>query len=168
MKYIILTVITGLVAGCDLNEGPREESREAAQSIERGQSPDQVRDQLEDVNSRDKVDAANPATPVTVAPIGQNLEVEVKKLEDWVQKARRDADNSMDKVSDDHRKRLDKIETDVRDARDQLSKQADKTGDAAARMSDDIRAKLNQIAIEIDALDGEVNDKPGADPIGPG
>ncbi|MEZ4235900.1 MAG: hypothetical protein R3F59_07000 [Myxococcota bacterium] len=141
-------------AGCDVNEGPREESNEVVRSIERVDSPEEVADQMEDVAQADR----NQTTAA--------LDKQLDDTEKWGRREAQGAEPAGPEAKQETKDELDKIDAQIADLRDRVKK-VDPQSDWEAFKAD-FNKSMKDIAVSIDKLDGEVDDKPGDDPMGPG
>ena len=150
----MLTVFTLLgVMGCDINEGPREEAREAINAAERGAPADYVREEMSEVRLG-RVDNRTEA------------ERQLRKMENWVDETRRELREDGREISQDVDRQLDKVDHEI----DELRADFDKLNDEGSdwdRFKDRFNNSMRNIAVEIDKIDGEVDDRPG-DEMGPG
>jgi chromosome segregation ATPase len=147
----IFTVLN--IMGCDINEGPREEAREAVRAAERGAPADEVREEMREVRlgrveSREEADR------------------QLRKMEGWVERNRREMRQEGREVSQDADRQFDKIEAELAELRADFN-ELDDEGSGWDRFKDRFNNSMRNIAIQVDKIDGEVDDKPG-DEAGPG
>ena len=157
MRFVVFSIVVGLT-GCDLNEGPAEEAREAKDAILDGDRPGEIRDQLDDVRRDDAV----------VGDLDPDLDRDLRDAEDWTVRQRKNLSEGTRKADAAFERNLDEIQRDLKQIRadvDGIGKREAGERDGAKR---ELKDKLRELSLKIDALDGEVDDRPGKDPIGPG
>jgi DNA anti-recombination protein RmuC len=143
----MFTLLTPMwLAACDVNEGPREEAREAGQAIERGASPGDVDRQLRDING-------------TPEEIRNALDAELRSSEAWLLQRRAELKAASEQAEDDTRRELDQIDRQLSELRTELDA-LDERSDWQ-KFQDRFREVMHDIGRRIDAIDGRVNDRPG-------
>jgi DNA anti-recombination protein RmuC len=144
MRYLILPMIA--LGACDLNEGPREESREAVETIgERPTSDERVQREVEDVRPEEMDRDA----------LTRDLDRELKSVEDWAQRTRRDFDAGTREVNEDAKAQLKDVEEELRKLRSDLDDAADQSEAEFRDFSQDARQRMRELGQRIDRLDGE-------------
>jgi hypothetical protein len=159
MKWTLLGALAALATACDLNEGPREESREAVEAARDGRSPEAVQEQVDDVSAASRGDRT---------AVERDLERDLRKAEEWVAEVRRDLASGAREADDRFERSFDAIEQDLKAARADYDRMSQRPESERQTMTDSLREKLRQLSLRVDALDGEVDDRPGPDPHGPG
>lgn len=157
MKWITYPLIAVALMACDLNEGPREETREAVEAARDGRSTEAVHDQLEDVN------ASGDRTAFE-----RDLDRDLRKTEKWAEQVRRDIDSGARKADERFDRVFEDIERDLRAAREDYDRLSTSPEADRKTVGESLRESLRQLSLRVDALDGEVDDQPGPDPHGPG
>jgi hypothetical protein len=157
MRFVMLSIFAGL-AGCDLNEGPAEEAEEANEAIREGARPGEIRDQLEDVNRND----------VVVGDGDHDFERDLGEAETWAERQRTGLADGTRKADAEFERSLDEIQRDLKQIRADVDGMGTREAGERDGLKKDLKARLRDLSLKIDALDGEVNDRPGKDPVGPG
>ena len=169
-------VLTSLWA-CDLNEGPREETREAVEAARDGRSPETVRDQVDDIgqNGVDRADGVKVDHDLDHDRVAgdrtafeKDLDRDLNKAERWVEEVRRDLASGARQADDEFDRSFESLERDLKSARQDYDKLSTAPDADRETLGENLREKLRQLSLRVDALDGEVDDKPGPDPMGPG
>lgn len=159
MRFVVLSVLVGLT-GCDLNEGPREETREANEAVRDGDRPGEIRDQVEDIGAR--------RDGVVVKDNDPDFDRELRDAEQWAEKQRQGLDEAGRQVDEAYEKTLDEIQADLKKIRADVDKLGTKPEGEREGVRENLREQLRTLSLKIDKLDGEVDDQPGKDPMGPG
>ena len=159
MKWITYPLIAASLLACDLNEGPREETREAVEAARDGQSAESVHNQLDDVKASGIDDRTG---------FERDLDRELRKTEKWAEEVRRDLAAGTRKADERFDRSFEAVEHDLRTAREDYDRLSDTPEADRRTLGESLRESLRQISVRVDALDGEVDDQPGPDPHGPG
>lgn len=155
MRFVMLSIFVGLV-GCDLNEGPAEETREANEAIREGARPGEVRDQLEDVNRDDAV----------VGDGEHDFDRDLGEAETWAQRQRTGLADGTRKADADFERSLDEIQRDLKQIRTDVDGMGTREAGERDGAKKELKNRLRELSLKIDALDGKVDDQPGKDPVG--
>jgi DNA anti-recombination protein RmuC len=152
-KYLILPLMA--LAACDLNEGPREESREAVEAIgERPSSDERVQREVEDIQPADAERES----------LERDLDRELKNVEDWARRTRQDVDAGTREFSEDVKAQLKEVEEDLRKLRSELDEVGNKSEAELREFSQDARQRMRELGDKIDRLDGEGTERPVENP----
>jgi len=173
MRWTTLSLLAASLWACDLNEGPREETREAVEAARDGRSPEAVENQLDDVHpdaarGPDADDRIDGRVDVNDRAFERDLDRDLRKAEKWAKEVRRDLDSGARQVDEQFDRSFESIEQDLRAARADYDRLDDSPDADRQTLGESLREKVRQLSLRVDALDGEVDDKPGADPHGPG
>ena len=123
-----LVVLISMGACGDLNEGPAEELREAADAIEEGQPARQIAEEAGDVFERRSaaekrlnradawLDQRREEIQSGANDMGDDAEARLNRLAEKVAKAREDVSDTTREWGDDIERNLDQIEAEIQDA----------------------------------------------------
>jgi hypothetical protein len=159
MRFVILSMVVGLT-GCDMNEGPAEETREANEAILEGERPGEVRDELNDIRRDDAV----------VGGVDNDLDFDrdLRNAEERTERQRQRLADGTRKADANFERSLDEIQRDLKALRTDVDGLGDREPGERDGTKRALKEKLRELSLKIDALDGEVDDRPGKDPVGPG
>jgi hypothetical protein len=160
MRWTPLSLILPTLLGaCDLNEGPREERREAVEAARDGRSTDAVQEQVEDLT---------PARSADHVAVERDFERDLRKTENWAERVRRDLASGGKEADEQFERSFAAIEHDLLQIRQEFDRLGERSEGERQRLTESLRERLRELRLRVDALDGEVDDQPGADPQGPG
>ena len=147
MRSTVAGLLVIGIAACDLNEGPREEGREAQEAMEQGRDADRVQNEIADVDGT--ADAGGGA------PSAASLELdrELDQAEAWLAEARRQIEAGTRSANAATKDALNAVENDIKAARADLERLADEAADNRAKLETDVRRKIAEIEATTSRLD---------------
>ena len=147
-----LWLVFGAV-GCDMNEGPQEETREAQEAAAKDKSPERVANEAEDIHANDAT--ASTAAPATgsMEASRASLDAQITRHEAWLADVNREIEAGTRAANPDTKSTLAEIERNLKDARTDLGKMADQTGDDWRKTEADLRGELAQVEAAIHRID---------------
>lgn len=140
MLFTILGLGLAGLAGCDIDEGPGEELREATEAIRNGEPASEVIDELGDVVQSDRS-----------APFDEQLD----QTDAWLARQRKELKDAGKDASKEISEQLDAIDREVRDVRAELAGMSEQSDWEKFKAKFD--NTMHDIAESIDKVDGEVD-----------
>jgi DNA repair exonuclease SbcCD ATPase subunit len=129
------------IAGCDIDEGPREETREAVEAIGEGQDAELVREQIEDLRPR--------------STARRDLDQELRKSEEWLARAAGELETETKTASAEARRELEELEREAGQLRAELDRLGAEAEAEWEQASEALEARVRALGRRVDELDGE-------------
>jgi hypothetical protein len=149
-----LCLVFGAVA-CDMNEGPREETREAEEAALKDKSPERVANEADDIHANDGTASTAPVTAASgsMEQARASLDAQITRHEAWLADVNREIEAGTRAANPDTKSTLSEIERNLKDARNDLGKMADQTGEDWRKTEADLRGELAQVEAAIHRID---------------